>query len=417
MDFENSLQFAQHLDQQDELADFRNQFFIPHKKGQPLIYFCGNSLGLQPKITQSFIQQELDDWKNLGVEGHFSGKNPWFYYHHFFVEMANIVGATNEEVVVMNTLTSNLHAMLISFYQPKGKRTKILIEAPTFPSDYYALESQFKLHGLNIENNLIIVEAPKDKYTISTHQFLEAIKIHGDELALVLMGGVNYFTGQFYDIKTITESAHQVGAYAGFDLAHAAGNIPLNLHDWEVDFAVWCTYKYLNSGPGGSGAVFVHEKHGNNKDLLRLAGWWGHDENSRFLMQPGFVPQNGAAGWQLSNAQILSMAALRASLSVFAKTNMPALRKKSILLTNYLYFLLQLKIQNKTSDIKIITPADTKQRGCQLSILTGNKGKSIFEKITQNGVVADWREPNVIRVAPAPLYNTFEEVWQFALQL
>ncbi len=417
MQFENSLAFARHLDQEDSLSHFREQFFIPEKNGKPVHYFCGNSLGLQPKTAGAYIQQELEDWKNLAVEGHFQAKNPWFKYHHFFKDESKLVGALPDEVVVMNTLTVNLHLLMVSFYRPQGKRYKIMIEGGAFPSDQYAVESQLKHHGFNYPDGMIELKPRAGECTLRTEDVLHTIKQHADEIALIMIGGVNYYTGQFCDLKTITEAGHKVGAVVGFDLAHAAGNVPLQLHDWNVDFAVWCTYKYLNSGPGGPGAVFVHEKNGNNPDMPRFAGWWGYDEATRFLMQPGFKPQTGAAGWQLSNAQILSMAAHKASLDIFSKTSMQELRKKSVLLTGFAEFLLREKIRNENLDIQIITPENPEERGCQLSLLTDNNGKQLFEKLTASGIVADWREPNVIRIAPVPLYNTFEDVYVLATNL
>jgi kynureninase len=414
---QNSLAYAQYLDAHDALKGFRDEFFIPQKNGKPAIYLCGNSLGLQPKKTSAYIQQELDDWKNLGVEGHFEAQNPWLKYHHFFDEAATLVGAKKEEVVVMNTLTVNLHLMMISFFRPKGKRNKIVLEGGAFPSDQYAIESQLQFHGLNYAEHAIELLPSAGEHTLRIENIVATLKQHQDEIALVLLGGVNYYTGQYYDIKTITETAHQIGAIAGFDLAHAAGNVPLQLHQWNVDFAVWCSYKYLNSGPGGPAAIFVHEKHGNNLNTPRLAGWWGYDEATRFQMKPGFIPQPGAAGWQLSNAQIFSMAAHKASLDIFAKTTMQQLRAKSEMLTGFLYFLLAEKIAAGTLDLQIITPENKEERGCQLSLLTNSKGKQLFEKISAQGVIADWREPNVIRVAPVPLYNTFEEVYTFANML
>ncbi len=417
MPFENSLAFAQQLDKEDTLSHFRNQYFVPEKDGKPIVYLCGNSLGLQPKITSAYLQQELEDWKNHAVEGHFEAKNPWFKYHHFFTKAADIVGALPNEVVVMNTLTVNLHLMMVSFYRPQGKRYKILMEGGAFPSDQYAVESQLNFHGYNYPEGVIELKPRAGEYTLRTEDILNTIVQHADEIALVMMGGVNYYTGQLYDLKTITEAGHKAGAMVSFDLAHAAGNVPLQLHDWKVDFAVWCSYKYLNSGPGGPGGVFVHEQHGNNTDTVRFAGWWGNEESTRFLMQPGFKAQKGAAGWQLSNAQVLAMAAHKASLDIFSQTTMQELRNKSLLLTGFLEFLLKEKINNHQLDIKIITPGNSDERGCQLSLLTGSNGRKIFEKLTANGVVADWREPNVIRIAPTPMYNTFEDVYRFVALL
>ena len=409
MEFENTINYAREMDCHDPLKGFRNKFFIPEQNGAPMIYFTGNSLGLQPKSTRDYILQELEDWKNLGVEGHFQGKNPWFYYHHFLNDkMAKIVGAKESEVVAMNTLSTNLNILMVSFYRPKGIRKKILIEQNAFPSDLYAVQQQIIFHGGDPKTDLIQVKADEKDY-ISTQKFLDAIEAHKDSLALIMVGGVNYYTGQFFDIKTITAAAHKVGAIAGWDLAHAAGNVALSLHEWDVDFAAWCSYKYLNAGPGGVSGVFVHEKHGNNPELPRFGGWWGNDEKTRFSIPKVFVPQEGAAGWQMSNAQILPMAAFWASLAIFEEASMEALHKKSSLLTGYLVYLLK-----SIPQIDILTPLNENERGCQLSLTTSSdKGRGLFEYLQRNNIIADWREPNVIRVAPVPLYNTFEDVWRF----
>ncbi|MEX0813208.1 MAG: kynureninase [Chitinophagales bacterium] len=392
-----------------ENFSMRDQFHIPRENGKKLVYFCGNSLGLQPKSTKYLIRQELEDWKNLGVEGHFNAQNPWFKYHHFFKGAAKLVGAKEKEVVLMNSLSVNLHLMLVSFYRPKGNRYKIMMEAGAFPSDQYAVESQVKFHGYDYDDAVIEVQPRKGEHCLRPEDILDEIHKHKEELALVLFSGVQYYTGQFFDLKSITKAAHEAGALAGFDLAHAAGNVPLQLHDWQVDFAVWCTYKYLNSGPGAVGGVFVHEKHGKNKELPRFAGWWGNAESERFKMKKGFVPQEGAAGWQLSNAQVFNMIAHKASLELFNEAGMEKLRVKSLQLTGLLEQLIQ-----DNPGLEIITPKDPGQRGCQLSILTGKNGKKIFEEMRKQGIIADWREPNVIRVAPVPMYNTEEEVRQFA---
>ena len=409
MRYEASLSFAQKMDEQDALRHFRDQFFFPKHKDQDSLYFCGNSLGLQPKSVHSYITQELEHWKNHGVEGHFKGDKPWMHYHTFLqTQTAHIVGAAEDEVVVMNTLTVNLHLLMVSFYRPHKKRFKIIMEAGAFPSDQYAVESQVKWHGFHPEEAIVEVAPRVGAQLLRTEDILAAIEQHGDQTALIFFGGVNYYTGQFFDLQAITEAGHQAGAYVGFDLAHAAGNVPLQLHNWDVDFAAWCSYKYLNAGPGGPGGVFIHQRHGNNPALPRFAGWWGHDEANRFLMQKGFVPMPGAAGWQLSNAPILSFAAHRASLDLFAAATMPALRKKSEALTGFLAFL----IDTLQQPLHIITPSDPAERGCQLSILTNNKGKALFEYLSENGVICDWREPNVIRLAPVPLYNSFQDVWE-----
>lgn len=408
-EFENSLAFAQKADKNDPLREYRKQFYIPDKNGKGSIYFCGNSLGLQPKVARFYIEQELLDWKTMGVEGHFEARNPWFSYHKIFADECQLVGAKPDEVVVMNALSVNLHLLLASFYQPKGKRRKIIMEAGAFPSDQYVVESHLNVRGGSFEEDVIEVKPRKGEHTLRTEDIVKAINDAGKELALVMFSGVQYYTGQFFDMEAITKAGHDVGAMVGFDLAHAAGNVPMKLHDWGVDFAAWCTYKYLNSGPGGVSAIYVHEKHGKNADIPRFAGWWGNDEKTRFKMKPGFKPQKGAAGWQLSNAPVLTMAAHKAALDIFTEVGMEALREKSLQLTGYLEWLLK---DNK--NITIITPKDPAQRGCQLSLLTGKDGKKLFDKISEAGVIADWREPNVIRVAPTPLYNTFTDVFQFA---
>ncbi len=414
MQYQATLEFAQQQDAADPLRSYRDQFYFPQHKGHDTIYFCGNSLGLQPKRVEKALLHELEHWKTHGVEGHFKGEMPWMYYHKFLQsQSAHVVGAKEEEVVVMNTLTTNLHLMMVSFYQPTKKRFKIIMEAHAFPSDQYAVETQVKFHGFDPVDAIVEVAPRAGEETLRTEDILETIRHHGEETALVMFAGVNYYTGQFFDLKSITEAAHGVGAQAGFDLAHAAGNIPMKLHDWNVDFATWCSYKYLNSGPGGPSGVFVHERHGNNPDLPRFAGWWGHDEEHRFLMEKGFIPMKGAAGWQLSNAQIFSFAAHKVALDMFEKVGMHALREKSIALTGYLEFLIQ-QLNKEGHQYNIITPKTVKDRGCQLSILTDARGKELFDYLTHNGVVADWREPNVIRVAPVPFYNSFEDVYKFA---
>lgn len=409
------------LDAADELKAFRPLFYLPtDANGQELIYLCGNSLGLQPKTVAQYIQQELDDWKTLGVEGHFHARHAWYGYHHFLTDaMARLVGALPSEVVAMNTLTVNLHLLMATFYRPTEQRYKILIEAPAFPSDRYAVASQAVWHGFNPQEAVVEIAPLPGQHHLHTAQILQTIEQLGSSLALVLFGGVNYYSGQFFNIEAITRAAHRVGAIAGFDLAHAAGNVPMQLHNWNVDFAAWCSYKYLNSGPGGVSGVFVHEKHGNNPALPRLAGWWGNSEDTRFEMLPDFVPQPGAAGWQLSNAQILPMAAHRASLEIFDRAGIDRLRQKSLQLTGYLEQLLQQVNTNAGGNaFTIITPQNPHERGCQLSLLiSGNNGRAVFDHLTQNGVVADWRKPNVIRVAPVPLYNTFEDVYRFACLL
>jgi len=417
--YEFNLEFAKEQDRQDPLRQYRDAFHFPKIKGKQALYFCGNSLGLQPKSTREAVLHELNQWSELAVEGHFKGALPWMHYHKFLQpQTAHIAGALPEEVVVMNTLTTNLHLLMVSFYRPTRERFKIIMEAGAFPSDQYALETQARYHGLNPDAAIVEVAPRSGEETLRTEDILAAIETHGPQTALVLFGGVNYYTGQYYDLKAITEAGHRAGAYVGFDLAHAAGNLPLHLHDWGADFAVWCSYKYLNSGPGGPGGVFVHERHGNNPDLPRFAGWWGHDENSRFLMRKGFHPMPGAAGWQLSNAQILSFAAHKASLDIFVEAGMPNLREKSLKLTGYLEFILHHCIE-QGQNLRLITPADPAQRGCQLSVRTGADGRRLFDYLAANGVLCDWREDNlsgepggVIRISPAPLYNGFAEVYE-----
>lgn len=415
MSFSNTLEFAKQLDEQDPLKHFRERFYIPMVNGKESIYFTGNSLGLQPKTTQDYVLNELEDWANYGVEGHFHARTPWVSYHEIFPELlAEIVGAMPEEIVVMNQLTVNLHLLMISFYRPTSTRYKIICEAKAFPSDQYAFQSQVKLHGYNPDDAIIEVFPKEGTAIIETEDILETIKKHGDETALVIFGGVNYYSGQVYDMQAICKAAHEAGAVCGFDLAHAAGNVALELHDWNVDFACWCSYKYLNSGPGGVSGAFIHERHISNSSLPRLAGWWGHDKEKRFKMEKEFVPIPTAEGWQLSNAPVLSMAAHKASLDIFNETGMHNLIKKGKMLSGYLLFVLdEINKSFNKNVIEIITPRNENERGCQVSILMQKDGKRIFDELIKAGVIADWREPNVIRVAPVPLYNTFEDVFNF----
>ena len=408
MNYKNTADFALSLDAKDELRKYRDKFHIPlQKNGEEHIYMCGNSLGLQPKRTKEFLNQELEDWATFGVEGHFHAKNPWMPYHEFLTESyAKIVGAKPTEVVAMNTLTVNLHLMMVSFYQPTEKRHKIIIEGDAFPSDIYAVESQIKHHGFSPPTSLIKLRPRDGESAIRTEDIQTIIEREGDEISLIMLGGVNYYTGQVFDFENITKLGHAKGINVGFDLAHAAGNIKLELHKWGVDFAVWCSYKYLNSGPGSVAAAFVHEKH-HATNLNRFAGWWGHNKEDRFKMPDSFNPIQSAEGWQLSNPPILSLAAIRASLSIFDEVGMDKLVAKSKVLTNFLLFLLD---SIETDRIEIITP---EERGCQLSIRVKNGNKILFDAITEKGVVADWREPDVIRVAPIPLYNSFQDVFNF----
>ncbi len=416
MHFENTLAFAQQLDQKDNLKQFRERFCFPTFHEKEIRYFTGNSLGLQPKTAKNYILEELDAWAEYGVEGHFLAKRPWFAYHENLTEMAaKIVGAKPIEVVVTHSLTTNLHLLMVSFYQPKGKRTKILCEAKAFPSDQYALESQVKFHGLDPAEHLIEIAPRTGEQLIHEEDILAAIETHADEIALIMIGGVNYYTGQLFDMETITKAGHKIGAMVGFDLAHAAGNINLKLHDWGVDFAAWCGYKYLNSSPGGVSGMFVHERHAYKPELPRFAGWWGYDKETRFLMQPGFNPMKGAEGWQLSNAPVLGMAAHLASLEIFEEAGMEQIGAKRDLMTAYMEFVID-TISAKNSDrvqFEIITPRDKTKRGAQLSIMAKGQGKALFDALSAEGVVADWREPNVIRIAPAPLYNSFEDCYWF----
>lgn len=412
MNFQNTLEFAKQCDANDKLKSYRSKFHMPQHEGKDMVYFTGNSLGLQPKTTKSYIEQELNDWAKYGVEGHFMAKNPWMPYHEFLTEkMAKIVGALPEETVMMNQLTVNLHLLMVSFYRPTKQRYKILCEGKAFPSDQYALQSQIKFHGLKVEDALIEIEPRKGEYTIRHEDIFKAIEDNKDSLALIMIGGVNYFSGQVFDMKAIVEAGHKAGAVVGFDLAHGAGNLKLQLHDWNVDFACWCSYKYLNSGPGSVAGAFVHQKHLKNTDLPMFAGWWGHDKGTRFLMDKTFVPMQTAERWQLSNAPVFSMAACMASLEIFSEVGMDALIEKSKTLTSYLEFIIGEINKEKNNCLQIITPKDN--RGCQLSIVANGYGKPLFNKLMENGVIPDWREPNVIRCAPVPLYNSFEDLYRF----
>ena len=415
MEFNNTIEFAKQQDGNDPLKRFRDKFYIPIINGKECIYFTGNSLGLQPKTTQDHVLTELEDWANFGVEGHFHAKNPWFSYHELFPEkVSKIVGALPEEVVVMNQLTVNLHLLMTSFYRPAKERFRIICEAKAFPSDQYALETQAKLNGFDPADAVIEVSPRNSEHIIRTEDIISTIERYKDSVALVLFGGVNYYSGQVFDISAITKAAHNAGAYAGFDLAHAAGNVELKLHEWNVDFACWCSYKYLNSGPGGVAGAFIHQKHITNSQLPRLAGWWGYEKTTRFNMEKGFKPIPTAEGWQISNAPVLSMAAHKASVDIFDEAGMQTLAKKGKQLSAYLIFILD-EINNRLKEktIEVITPGNDAERGCQVSMLMLKKGKEVFEALKQNGVLADWREPNVIRVAPVPLYNSFEDVFHF----
>ena len=408
MIFNNSRELALELDNKDPLLSYNDKFHFPvQENGNKHIYLCGNSLGLQAKITESFVKQELDDWKELGVEGHFHAQNPWLPYHEFLSESySKIVGSKKSEVIAMNTLSVNLHLMMVSFYRPNETKNKIIIEGDAFPSDIYAVESHMKHHGIDPSESLIKLRPREGEVIIRLEDIINVIEQNSKSVSLIMLGGVNYYTGQLFDMKKITQVAHNHGILVGFDLAHAVGNVLLSLHDWNVDFAVWCSYKYLNSGPGSVAGAFIHERH-HNKNLERFAGWWGHDKESRFKMPDQFQPIKTAEGWQLSNPSILSLAAVRASLSLFDEVGMSQLITKSKNLTSYLVFLLN---QIPTDRINIITP---EQRGCQISISVKNGNKDLFNEITKRGVIADWREPDVIRVAPVPLYNSYLDVYNF----
>lgn len=415
IEWKNTADYAGFLDEQDALANFRDKFYIPVMYGREAIYFTGNSLGLQPKQTQEYIFNELEDWANYAVEGHHHARKPWINYHEQFPPLLkNIVGAKENELVVMNQLTVNLHLLMTSFYRPTAKRFRIICEAKAFPSDQYALASQAELHGFDAAEAIVEIAPKEAEHHISTQAITECIAKYADSVALVLFGGVNYYSGQVFDMQAITKAAHEVGAICGFDLAHAAGNVPLALHNWEADFACWCSYKYLNSGPGGVSGVFIHEKHATDITIPRMAGWWGHNKAERFKMEKHFDPIPTAEGWQLSNAPVLSMAAHRASLDIFNEAGIENLFKKSEALTNYLFFILHEINQKQASPvIEIITPKAEGMHGCQVSMLMHKNGKKIFDELKQNSVIADWREPNVIRIAPVPLYNSFTDIFHF----
>lgn len=409
--FEPHLEYALNRDQMDALRPYREAFHIPKdNKGNDWLYFTGNSLGLQPKTTKAVVEQELKDWANLGVEGHFQAKNPWMPYHEYLTQsMAKIMGAKPIEVVVMNTLTANLHFLMASFYSPTKKRPKILIESDAFPSDRYAVQTQLEFHGYD-PKDCLIEWSPRAGETLLHIEDLESLlEKQGAEIALLLIGGVNYYTGQYLDLKKIAELGHAKGCKVGIDLAHGAGNIQPDLHASGVDFAAWCTYKYLNSGPGSLGGVFVHQRYAHDKNLKRFAGWWSQNKTTRFDMRQALDITPGAEGWQLSNPPILSMAAIKASLDLFNEVGMEVLREKSIQLTGYLEYLIN---ELNNPDIEIITPKDPNQRGCQLSIRVKNTDKTLHKKLTEKHVITDWREPDVIRCAPVPFYNSFEDVYR-----
>ena len=411
-EFQQGQDFAIAMDDRDPVRGFREQFLIPKTAaGSDCIYLCGHSLGLQPKTAAAYVEQELRDWAELGVEGHFRATHPWMPYHRLLTEQtAELVGANPPEVVVMNSLTVNLHLMMISFYRPTPARHQILIEHGAFPSDQYAVKSQIRFRGFDPATSLVELSPRPDKYTLREEDIEELIERDGRQIALIMLGGVNYATGQSFDIERVTRAGHRAGCVVGFDLAHAAGNLPLKLHEWGPDFAVWCSYKYLNGGPGCIAGCFLHERHAHNWDLPRFAGWWGHDEKTRFEMPPNFQPMPGAEGWQLSNPPIVSLAVLRAAMELFHKAGMERLRTKSILLTGYLEFLLN---SIGSQNFSIMTPSAPESRGAQLSIRIPRNGRSLCEQLAAEGIIGDWREPDIFRVAPAPLYNSFCDVFRF----
>jgi len=414
MTFQNTKAFAKELDQKDTLSRYKNEFIFPKVNNKDVIYFTGNSLGLQPKRTKSYVDEVMNDWANLAVEGHFYANKPWWDYHERFANpLSKIVGALPSEVTVMNTLTVNLHLLMVSFYRPSAKRYKILCEAKAFPSDQYMIQSQVQFHGYQPDDAIIEIQRRDGEHNIRLEDVLSKIEEVGEELALVLIGGVNYYTGQVFDMKTITDAGHKAGAFVGWDLAHAAGNVKLDLHEWDVDFAAWCSYKYMNSGPGNASGCFIHEKHHNNKDLHRFAGWWGHNKERRFKMEPVFDPVQGADGWQISNLSILSLAPYLASVALFDEIGMDALIEKRNLITAYLEFILYEISKQVGGRFEIITPKNQEERACQLSVYLHGEGRSLFEYLMKNGVITDWREPNVIRLAPVPLYCSFEDMYEF----
>lgn len=414
MTFQNTREFAQQLDAQDELKNYRDEFIFPQHNGKNVVYFTGNSLGLQPKRTKQYVDEVMNDWANLAVEGHFYANKPWWDYHERFANpLSQIVGAKPSEITVMNTLTINLHLLMVSFYQPTATRYKIICEEKAFPSDQYMFQSQVAFHGYQPEEAIVEIKRREGEHNIRLEDIIAKINEVGDELALVLIGGVNYYTGQVFDMKAITEAGHKVGAKVGFDLAHATGNIELHLHDWNVDFAAWCSYKYMNSGPGNASGCFVHEKH-HTTNLPRFAGWWGHNKERRFKMEPQFDPVHGAEGWQVSNLPILSLAPYLAAVEMFAEVGMEKLIQKRNQLTAYLEFILhEIDAELEGAEFEIITPSNQEERACQLSVFLHGQGRSLFDYLMQNGVITDWREPNVIRLAPAPFYCSYEDMYEF----
>ncbi|HET8885197.1 MAG TPA: kynureninase [Salinimicrobium sp.] len=414
MNFENSREFAQQLDEQDELRKYRNEFIFPKVNGKEVIYFTGNSLGLQPKRAKKYVDEVMNDWANLAVEGHFHAERPWWDYHERFSKhLSKIVGAKPEEVTVMNTLTVNLHFLMVSFYRPTKNRFKIICEEKAFPSDQYMIASQVRFHGYDPKDAIVEIKRREDENNFRIEDVLSKIKEVGEECALVLIGGVNYYTGQVFDIEKITKVAHEIGAFVGWDLAHAAGNIELKLHEWQVDFAAWCSYKYMNSGPGNVSGAFINEKYLGRKDIPRFEGWWGHNKKRRFLMEPEFDPEPNAHAWQVSNAPILAFAPYLASLEIFEEVGMNAIISKRNKIVSYLEFILHEIDKEVESRFEIITPVNQAERATQLSVFLHGEGKELFHFLMKNGVITDWREPNVIRLAPAPLYCSFEDMFEF----
>ena len=414
MRFENTKEFAEQLDKEDKLSSYKNEFIFPKVNGKEVIYFTGNSLGLQPRSAKKYVDEVMEDWANLAVEGHFYADKPWWDYHErFSAKLGKVVGGKPSEITVMNTLTVNLHLLMATFYSPTSKRFKIICEEKAFPSDQYMITSQVKFHGFTEEEAVVKIEKRKGEHYFRTEDIVTKIKEVGDECALVLIGGVNYYSGQVLDMKTITAAGHAVGSKVGWDLAHAAGNIELNLHDWEVDFAAWCSYKYMNSGPGNASGCFINEKYHGRTDLSRLEGWWGHNKERRFLMEPEFQPEPDANAWQISNAPILAMAPYLASLEMFENVGMPALIEKRNKIVAYLEFILHEIDKEVDASFEIITPSNQKERGTQLSVFLHGEGKELFNYLMENGVITDWREPNVIRLAPAPFYCSFQDMYEF----
>ena len=411
MNFQNTSEFAHQLDKEDLLRDYRNKFYFPKVNGKDVIYFTGNSLGLQPKNAKKYVDEVMTDWAELAVEGHFQAEKSWWDYHERFSEkLAPIVGAKPSEVTVMNTLTVNLHLLMVSFYRPTQQRFKIVMEEKAFPSDQYMIASQVRFHGLDPEEVIVEVKKRKGEHHFRKEDILETIKEVGEECALVLMGGVNYYNGQVLDMQSITKAGKEVGAFVGWDLAHAAGNVELKLHEWNVDFAAWCSYKYMNSGPGNASGCFIHERYHNRKDLPRFEGWWGHNKERRFLMESEFQPEPNANAWQVSNAPILALAPYLASLEYFQEVGMPVLIQKREKIVAFLEFILKDIAAEVNADFEIITP---QERGTQLSVFIHGQGKELFHYLMKNGVVTDWREPNVIRLAPAAFYCSFEDMFEF----